>query len=317
MVIVQESCSGPAGLLNIRSVNNKTENVPNLFEEHCLNLLILTETWHEHADSVVIKRLRSMELNVIEAARNILPTTRLDNAHFVNHGGIALVSKPGINVAKVETKMKPKTFEHLCCRVGGGLATRLLVAIYRSGSQRVSDKIFREFSTLLEMLATFNSANLVAGDMNIHLERPDDVDSQRFAQLDGHGFQQIVREPMHEHGGLLDVVLTSVNEMSEEAVVSESGLSDHKVVHWTIPTVTSCPEYKKVLCRRWNSLNTEAFITKIKESSLNQPVDSSCSATELVDHYHSEITGILDELVPVTEMSLRSRPQRPFYNGEC
>lgn len=64
-----------AGLLNIRSVNNKTENVPDLFEEHRLNLLILTETWHEDADSVAIKRLRNMGLNVIEAARAIPTNT--------------------------------------------------------------------------------------------------------------------------------------------------------------------------------------------------------------------------------------------------
>lgn len=121
------------GLLNIRSFNSKTENALDLFDEHCLNLLILTETTHENADSVVIKKLRIIGLNVIEAARDIPPNTRIDNyAHFVSLGGNALVSKSGISIAKVETKMKPKTSEHLCCRVGGDLAPSLLVANWPS-----------------------------------------------------------------------------------------------------------------------------------------------------------------------------------------
>lgn len=163
-----------------------------------------------------------MGLNVIEAACDISPHIRLDNTHFVNQGGIALVSKPGINIAKVdETKIKPKTLEHMCCRVGGGLAPRLLEAIYQPGSQRVSDQFFTEFSTLLEMLATFNCGMLVVGDMNTHFEQLDDVDSQKFTQLiDAYGPRQIVHEPTHNYVGLLDVILTPTNETHEDVVVS-------------------------------------------------------------------------------------------------
>lgn len=55
-------------MLNIRSVKSKLENISDLlFNEFKLNALILTETWHERADSVVIKRLRGFGLHTIEA----------------------------------------------------------------------------------------------------------------------------------------------------------------------------------------------------------------------------------------------------------
>ena len=54
--------------LNIRSVNNKIEDVRQLMIDRKLNILALTETWHEDSDCSTIKRLRSLGINVIETA---------------------------------------------------------------------------------------------------------------------------------------------------------------------------------------------------------------------------------------------------------
>lgn len=235
-----------------------------------------------------------MGLKVIEAAHAIPTNTRLDNVHFINHGSIALVSKPGINIAKVETKIKPETFEHVCCRVSGGFTPILLVAIYWLSSQQVSDQFFKEISILLEALATFNCETLVAGDIDIHFEQQADADSWKFTQLfKVHKLHQIVSELTHDYGGLLYVVLTSADETPEDVAVSESRLSDHKVIHWTISTVLPSPIYKKVNRRRWSLFNVEEFKTKIKAFPPKikafppcQPVDLNSSATDLASCYH-------------------------------
>lgn len=105
------------------------------------------------------------------------------NAHFTNHGRLAIVSTPGINFAKKESKLKPRTFEHLCCRVSGHHTPLIIAAVYQPGSQCISDQFFMELSSLLESLATFNSAILVVGDLNIHLEQPMDADNQKFENI--------------------------------------------------------------------------------------------------------------------------------------
>jgi hypothetical protein len=46
------------GLINIRSMLNKTDDVIELFRDHSFGVLCLTEIWHG-ADSVCIRRLRA------------------------------------------------------------------------------------------------------------------------------------------------------------------------------------------------------------------------------------------------------------------
>lgn len=128
----------------------------------------------------------------------------------------------------------------------------IMVAIYRPGSQRVCEQFFTELSALLESLSTFNCAILIVGDANIHLERPTDLDSQKFDQLiSAFKLRQLVQEPTHNHGGLLDVVVASEDRAPDDVTVVESVLSDHKLIHWTLPVTRPRPEYTKIVCRSW------------------------------------------------------------------
>lgn len=92
-------------------MNNKTDNISDLFVEYQLNLLVLTEkTWHTDSDRAALKRICCMGLNVIEAARKLPHTTGDNGSHCTNHGGLAIVSKPGVNLAKIDTNLKHKMF---------------------------------------------------------------------------------------------------------------------------------------------------------------------------------------------------------------
>ena len=73
-------------LFNIRSVGNKTNDIYELFDTHHLDAIVLNETWHEDADSVTINRLRTLGLNVVEAARSIPAKAKKNNISYVNHG---------------------------------------------------------------------------------------------------------------------------------------------------------------------------------------------------------------------------------------
>lgn len=83
---------------------------------------------------------------------------------------------------------------------------------------------------------------LNADDIIIHLERPTDAGSQRFLKLtDTHKLCKLVCEPTHDQWGLLVVVLTTAAETAEDVTVSESGLSDHKIMHWSIIDIDNIP----------------------------------------------------------------------------
>ena len=99
------------GALNIRSVNNKVDDVLGVMGTYNLHIA-LSETWHENSDSVTIKRLRSLGLNVLEVARPILEDID-DNITFVHHGGLAIDTKPGIITGNLNMKLNATTFEFL------------------------------------------------------------------------------------------------------------------------------------------------------------------------------------------------------------
>ena len=61
------------------------------------------------------------------------------SVHYVTHGGVVIVSTPGVIVAKINVKLKLTTFEVMCCLITSGGASFILVNIYRPGSALLSD----------------------------------------------------------------------------------------------------------------------------------------------------------------------------------
>ena len=76
------------GLLNVRSLHRKVDDVLELMSSRRLDVFLLTETWHDET-SVSITRLRSLGFLVVEQAR---PRLR-SNSLSTNHGGVTIVSK--------------------------------------------------------------------------------------------------------------------------------------------------------------------------------------------------------------------------------
>ena len=98
---------------------------------------------------------------------------------FINHEGIAVVSRPGIRVAKVSVKVRVITFEHLYCRATIGGASSILIVLYRPGSSSPSSGVFTEFTGLLEHMSSFALPVTIIGDLNIHFEREGDVHARK------------------------------------------------------------------------------------------------------------------------------------------
>lgn len=159
---------------------------------------------------------------------------------------------------------------------------------------------------------------LIAEDINIHLERPRDTDSQKFDQLiRAFSLRQLVQESTHDHSGLLDVMIALDDGAPDNVTVVESGLSDHKLLHWSLPVACPRPVYLKIFRRGWKHLRLDQFIECLELSPLCLPTDPSNTVTDLALRYQTVLTSILDDLTPVTELSLCSWLHRPFYDGDC
>jgi hypothetical protein len=90
-------------------MNNKIDDLLDVRREQQIDVLFLTETWHD-SDSVSIRRLRADGFQVIERAR---PRRLGANPLFTNHGGVAAVAVPGVRLTKLELGIKSSSSEQL------------------------------------------------------------------------------------------------------------------------------------------------------------------------------------------------------------
>jgi len=76
---------------------------------------------------------------------------------------------------------------------------------------------------------------VLAGDVNVRLDRPTDSAAKRFTDLlDSLEMTQHVTRAIHTHDGILDVVVTRSDDSPSSLSVTEVGLSDHYLVTWSL-----------------------------------------------------------------------------------
>src|SRR6218665_1472209 len=317
---IQRSRLSRFGCLNIRSVNNKIDDVRILMQEEKLHVLALTETWHEDSDCTTIKHLRGLGLNVLEIARPIADKRRQAKAKFVNHGGIAIVATQGVALSKIDLRQKTTTFEYLCCRTTTGGSSHILVVLYRPGSQSVTPVFFDKFSSFLASLASMSVPVTITGDVKIRMERALDPDTVKYSTiLSTYNFRQNVQTITHRGGGLLDHVITSYSESPPDGLVTDVGLSDHMLLSWSINMTPPSPTYVTITKRKWQHFKPAAYLADLSKSDLcviSDPL-TDASADHLADTFDSVITSLLDEHAPVSEFTVRERFHQPWFDNEC
>ncbi|HSN23055.1 MAG TPA: hypothetical protein VLS45_02605, partial [Methylomicrobium sp.] len=124
--------------------------------------------------------------------------------------------------------------------------------------------------------------------------------------------------PTHQSGGLLDVVITRSDLPSLDVQVVDVGLSDHHMLQWSVSTARSPPVVETIVRRPWRSLDVDDFRSALSTSVLCQPDHwRELDADELSTLYESELTAILDSLIPARVMTRRPRPSDPWFDADC
>ena len=103
------------GTWNARSIMHKVEDCAQLIDDYNLDILALTETWHEGTNSSCIRELRGKGFTVVEEAR---ASSQPENStEWSNHGGVAVIARRGVRITKIKLPQPVSSFEYLCCWV--------------------------------------------------------------------------------------------------------------------------------------------------------------------------------------------------------
>ncbi len=300
------------GLLNVRSLHGKIDDVLELRQYLSLDIFCLVETWHD-ADSVCIKRLRKEGLTVIEKAR---PRSNLDTMK-TNHGGLAIACDSKIVQTQVCTDVCPLSFELVCSSFVCGSESFYVILIYRTGP--ILTEFFKELSDLLDDVASSNKPIFVAGDFNVHIEKRDDHHGRTFLELmSSYGLHCHVTSQTHDCGGTLDLLFSRNDSPLTNVSVSDPGLSDHRLLTCFVPVMKPPLVYHTIRFRPWSRLDKTLFQNLLSDSIICKPdAWHNFGADELAELFDETMNEILDKLIPFRSSKLRRRKSDPWYDSEC
>ncbi|ESO04342.1 hypothetical protein HELRODRAFT_172705 [Helobdella robusta] len=209
------------GLLNVRSLSNKSVVIYDALLHNKIDVMVLTETWHRASNDDSVKSALPPGYGYDDAVREFDPA----------HGGLIVMVKDVYSLRRLDIP-KLTSFECLCVQISMANTPVILMAIYRPGSKGADKLFFDELGHVVEGLIVNNVPLLIAGDFNIHLEDADDLNAKRmedfFATFD---MIRFVHGPTHVKNGTLDfVAATSSYEITDVTVRTPGEFSDHALI---------------------------------------------------------------------------------------
>ena len=166
---------------------------------------------------------------------------------------------------------------------------------------------------------------MIAGDFNIHVERPQDFYPKKFLNLIcQHELHQCVPlVPTHNMGGTLDLVITT-DELKKKIqgqidIIHSGTSSDHYLVLFEVnleAKINAETDTRKISYRNFNNISIEDFKKDILQSSLgNEDMWSTCDLDATVSLYNTVLNELMDKHCPLIDKTVGKR-ERPWEDQE-
>ena len=297
--------------LNTRSVTNKTFLIYDLIVENSLDLMLITETWLNDNDDVLLNQ--------------IIPegySYELQNRKG-RGGGVMIIYKQTLDIKRVETTAK-KTFEYIEVTFKSSNTLYRVVGVYRpppSKQNKLTVNAFlSEFQDFIVDKTLLAGKVIIIGDFNFHVDDIQDRPAQKFLNLlESFNLQQHVEDPTHEAGHTLDLVISNTKDMTslvKNVNVHQCGISDHYCVLFELNARKPVLVRKTIRYRKTKSIDVCALKQAITTSGLVNKVIESCTVSEKVTTFNSIMKGILDNQAPLIQRKIVIRPNTRWYNDK-
>ena len=188
----------------------------------------------------------------------------------------------------VRSQKKPlqhhSSFESSDCTLRTNNSRIRIIVIYRptySANHMSLSTFISEISSLLESVVICSETLIVTGDFNIHMDIQEE--STQFTELlETFSLVQHVRQPTHEKGHTIDLIITrSCDQIVSSDPVSDELFSDHFSISCSLSLLKPDLEVKEVTIRP-KTIDLQSFLDDIASSELcNSQIDdpkhcSSC-----------------------------------------
>lgn len=317
-----ESNPGPTdkiniGLINARSIVNKSALIHDVIKDNRLDLLAVTETWvYDDSPNVHKKEAAPNGYTIIHAHRD----TTSSGAKKLLGGGVALIHREDIRVKVLSTTLaRPASFELLLVKVTDCTLGLTLAIIYRPPNSMYKPSEFvAELSDLIDN-GLLGDRYVICGDLNCPgpVGTKGIVGKELNELIDAYSLTQHVKSPTHKSGNLLDHILSPLGTLAvEDVMIQEIGLSDHSLITYRMAVNVKRQPIVRASFRNWKKLDLDQFKQRIKSSPVYMHPEPTAEA--FANQLETDIVHILDELVPVcTSTKRRGKPESRWLSTEA
>ena len=286
--------------------------------ENDFDIFAITESRHESSDDVALKRITPEGYSCLDKARESC-NRRGKKTTF--GGGVALIFKNSFHSKMFELDFRTNEFEFLAVMLTLGGQRILSIVLYRPGSRPLTDAFLEDFSKFLELLIVQSCHILILGDINIHLDVPDDGMTVKFGTImECFGMKQHINQPTHKAGHTLDILITkSSMPPPSRMVINPPTFSDHSLIMATFSLGKPQPISFNATTRAWSKLDKDSFRKDLRDSLLCSDVGSwnDASCDDMADIYQETMEKLLEKHAPLRQVRRHYRPITPWFNSEC
>jgi len=292
------------GLINARSIVNKSALIHDVIKDNKLDILAVTETWvYEDSPKVHKREAAPPGYSILHAHRNVSPV----GGKKQHGGGVVLIHREDIRIKVVPLNLvQPTTFELLLVKIINCTLGLTIAIIYRppcSSSKPV--EFTNELSDMIDK-GLLRSRFVICGDLNC----PGPAGSKgqvgrELAELcDGYSLVQHIKDPTHQSGNILDHILSPGGLVSiNDVTIRDVGLSDHSLITCKLVMNIKRQPIIRASFRNWKKLDLDMFKQRLQSSpALVSPANT---ADEFASQLETSITDILDELAPTCSSTKR------------
>ena len=275
-----------------------------------IDICFLCETWLKSQNNSVTALLK-------ESGYNIHHFNRTD----MRGGGVALVTK-------FECKSKLMKSFHYCSfecalqtiKTTNNNVNLTLITVYRHFMVPYA-MFLEQFYEFMEYVKLQFKYFVIAGDFNIHMNKPNDPDAIKFNDL-LHTFslEQFVKASTHKLGNTLDLIITDSQCLDIQDVNIDSSYilgGDHAMVYFSVVcSIDSCVR-KQVTYRNYKQVNMTDFNADILTDTNKYLMEAdNTDFQSCVNSFNNLYSATVDKHAPIvsTLANISNRP--PWMDNE-
>ena len=212
-----------------------------------------------------------------------------------------------------------KTLELLRMQISSTSGRRICIYIvYRPPRGTKLSGTGTEFYSDIDILFTDASIStipvIILGDFNIHFNY-EPKSSRLRNMLNDYQMQQHVHSATHEHGNILDLVITHQRDnLVSNISVMDYAMSDHYCVECTLNVSIKPAKARFEQKRAVKHIQMGVFVNDIKVKNTQMRTEE-LSVDKMLDAYNNTLSKTLNKHAPLKKTRVKTQPH-PWYNED-